>query len=108
MAIDLLRCPGGEAGTQPALKLASGGRDGRVTLGWITSVGRTCASQEWPSISLAVSIAQQQFTVTQAIHEQGLVSVLRQIHDELDTAVADAYGWPVDLTDEQILERLVA
>jgi hypothetical protein len=43
----------------------------------------------------------------QAIHEQGLVSVLRQIHDELDAAVADAYGWPVDLTDEEILERLV-
>lgn len=44
----------------------------------------------------------------QTIHQQGLVSVLRQIHDELDAAVADAYGWPVDLTDEQILERLVA
>ena len=43
----------------------------------------------------------------QTIHEQGLVSVLRQIHDELDAAVADAYGWPVDLTDEEILERLV-
>lgn len=28
------------------------------------------------------------------IHEQGLVSVLRQIHDELDAAVLDAYGWP--------------
>ena len=27
------------------------------------------------------------------IHEQGLVSVLRQIHDELDAAVLDAYGW---------------
>ena len=42
------------------------------------------------------------------IHEQGLVSVLRQIHDDLDAAVAEAYGWPVDLTDEQILQRLVA
>lgn len=42
------------------------------------------------------------------IHEQGLVSVLRQIHDDLDAAVFDAYGWPKDLTDEQILERLVA
>ncbi len=42
------------------------------------------------------------------MHEQGLVSVLRQIHDELDAAVADAYGWPVDLADEAILERLVA
>jgi len=29
----------------------------------------------------------------QTIHEQGLVSVLRQIHEELDAAVADAYGW---------------
>lgn len=42
------------------------------------------------------------------IHEQGLVSVLRQIHDDLDAAVFDAYGWPHDLADEEILERLVA
>ena len=28
--------------------------------------------------------------------------------DDLDAAVFDAYGWPHDLTDEQILERLVA
>lgn len=41
-------------------------------------------------------------------HEQGLVSVLRQIHDDLDVAVFDAYGWPASLTDEEILERLVA
>ena len=27
------------------------------------------------------------------IHEQGLVSVLRQLHDELDDAVLQAYGW---------------
>ncbi len=43
-----------------------------------------------------------------AIHEPGLVSVLRQIHDDLEAAVFDADGWPHDLTDEQILERLVA
>lgn len=42
------------------------------------------------------------------IHEQGLVSVLKQIHDDLDAAVFDAYGWPSSLTDEEILERLVA
>lgn len=28
-----------------------------------------------------------------AIHEHGLVSVLRQLHDELDLAVLAAYGW---------------
>ncbi len=42
------------------------------------------------------------------IHEQGLVSVLKQLHDDLDAAVFDAYGWPATLTDEEILERLVA
>ena len=44
------------------------------------------------------------------IHDQGLVSVLRQLHDDLDAAVAQAYGWGDgrDLTDEEILTRLVA
>lgn len=42
------------------------------------------------------------------IHDQGLISVLRQIHDDLDAAVFEAYGWPATLTDEEILERLVA
>ena len=42
------------------------------------------------------------------MHEQGLASVLKQIHDDLDTAVFGAYGWPADLTDDTTLERLVA
>ena len=66
------------------------------------------------------------------IHEHGLVSVLRHLHDDLDAAVLDAYGWPDLLPllriahgndapaagqtrddskrafDEAILERLVA
>jgi hypothetical protein len=42
------------------------------------------------------------------IHEAGLVSVLRQLHDDLDAAVFAAYGWPPTLTDAEILERLVA
>ena len=29
-------------------------------------------------------------------------------HKKLDAAVATAYGWPADLTDEQILEKLLA
>lgn len=44
----------------------------------------------------------------QTIHEQGLVSVLKQLHDDLDAAVFDAYGWLTTLSDEQILENLVA
>ena len=42
------------------------------------------------------------------IHEDGLVSVLKQIHEGLDAAVFEAYGWSGTLTDEEILERLVA
>ena len=42
------------------------------------------------------------------IKDQGLVLMLREYHDRLDAAVARSYGWPVDLTDEQILEKLVA
>lgn len=45
-----------------------------------------------------------------AIHEMGLVAILRQLHDELDTAVLAAYGWQ-DLAPndtDALLERLVA
>ncbi len=52
-----------------------------------------------------------------AYNDKALVSTLKQIHDELDAAVLDAYGWQ-DLKDDQgrmkdgideiILERLVA
>jgi hypothetical protein len=43
-----------------------------------------------------------------AIHDQALVSTLRQLHDDLDAAVAAAYGWPWPLTDAEILEKVVA
>jgi len=54
------------------------------------------------------------------LHEQGLVSVLQSLHDELDAAVLQAYGWsdlgPVPGSNETaraawtetLLERLVA
>lgn len=42
------------------------------------------------------------------IFDDGLILILKELHDQLDFAVADAYGWPADLSDEQILARLVA
>lgn len=42
------------------------------------------------------------------VHTRGLVGVLKQLHDELDEAVLAAYGWAADLSDEEILSRLVA
>jgi hypothetical protein len=41
------------------------------------------------------------------VHDRGLVGVLRRLHDELDRAVFDAYGWPADLSDDELLSRLV-
>ncbi len=42
------------------------------------------------------------------IYDQGLIGILKDLHDQIDAAVADAYGWPVNLSDEDILFRLVA
>lgn len=43
-----------------------------------------------------------------AIFDAALVLVLRELHDEIDAAVAEAYGWPLDLADDDLLSRLVA
>jgi hypothetical protein len=42
------------------------------------------------------------------IYQDGLVGILKDIHDRIDAAVADAYGWPVDLSEDDLLLRLVA
>lgn len=42
------------------------------------------------------------------VDDQGLVSILRELHGEVDVAVAAAYGWPETLPDEDLLVRLVA
>jgi hypothetical protein len=41
------------------------------------------------------------------IYDQGLVGILKQLHEELDAAVAEAYGWPADLSTDEILTKLV-
>ena len=44
----------------------------------------------------------------QKVHASAQVALLVETHDALDAAVAEAYGWPVGLSDQQILARLVA
>jgi SAM-dependent methyltransferase len=41
------------------------------------------------------------------VYDQGFVGILRDLHDRIDMAVAEAYGWSVDLSDDDILHRLV-
>jgi hypothetical protein len=40
------------------------------------------------------------------VAERGCVSLIRQYHEEIDAAVAEAYGWPANLSDDEVLERL--
>ncbi|MBA2918710.1 class I SAM-dependent DNA methyltransferase [Sphingomonas sp. MAH-20] len=50
-------------------------------------------------------------TLTSAEQDQrmrGRVDIVRELHDRIDAAVAEAYGWPLDLSDEAIVARLVA
>lgn len=46
--------------------------------------------------------------IDRAVNDKGLVNIMRKLHDDLDAAVAAAYGWPTDLSDQDILVRLVA
>ncbi len=43
----------------------------------------------------------------QTINQQGLASVVLSLHQQINAAVADAYGWPDNLPDSEILTRLV-
>jgi hypothetical protein len=53
--------------------------------------------------------AGEELTVQEhSIYDRGLVGILRELHDELDAAVFAAYGWPIDLTNEEILGNVVS
>ena len=41
-------------------------------------------------------------------YDAGLIGILRDLHDELDRSVFVAYGWPHDLTTDEILARIVS
>ena len=47
-------------------------------------------------------------TLTNLYNEYEGHTWLVNVHERLDAAVAAAYGWDVDLTDEEVLERLLA
>jgi hypothetical protein len=42
------------------------------------------------------------------IFDDGLVLIMKELHDKIDIAVAEAYGWAADLSDDEILVKLVA
>jgi len=54
-------------------------------------------------------VKRETFTdVEQDQRRRGRVDIIAELHDQIDAAVADAYGWPRDLSDEEVVTRLVA
>src|SRR3546814_18336502 len=43
-----------------------------------------------------------------AMYDLGLVNLICHHHDTIDALVAEAYCWPANLSDEEVLTRLVA
>ena len=42
------------------------------------------------------------------IKGRGRVLILKDLHEQIDAAVGRAYGWSPDLSDDEVLDRLVA
>lgn len=42
------------------------------------------------------------------VFDDAQVMIVKELHDKLDIAVAQAYSWPTELSDDEILARLVA
>lgn len=87
---------GGGGGAEPASTAKPTDAAQRVPT---TNHPTTDAAQRVPTMTLTEK--------ERLIHDQGLVSLLQQLHDDLDAAVFAAYGWPANLTDAEILERVV-
>ncbi len=66
--------------------------------------GQSPASPQGGGKSSTVTLTPEE----QDIHDKALVTTLKHLHDRLDDAVARAYGWPADLSEQEILGRLVA
>lgn len=42
------------------------------------------------------------------VKDRGLVLILKELHETIDRLTEEAYGWPANLSDDDVLERLVA
>src|SRR5690606_20035441 len=44
----------------------------------------------------------------EVVNERGVVLIMKELHETIDRLTAEAYGWPSDLANEEILTRLAA
>lgn len=77
---------------------------------------RKARQEEHPSLTLTQMYnvleklrAGKELTDTEEqIKSDGLILILKELHDKLDAKVLEAYGWTDSPTDEVVLERLVS
>ena len=73
----------------------------RLREGWLNPV-----DTEGEPVVFGVDLRRR--TLTNLYNEYERHTWLVNVHERLDAAVAAAYGWDADLSDEQVLERLLA
>ena len=73
----------------------------RLREGWLNPV-----DGEGNAVVFGVDLRRR--TLTNLYNEYEGHTWLVNVHDRLNAAVAAAYGWPADLSDEEVLERLLA
>ena len=73
----------------------------RLREGWLNPV-----DAEGEPVVFGVDLRRR--TLTNLYNEYERHTWLVNVHERLDAAVAATYGWPADLSDEQVLERLLA
>ena len=70
---------------------------------------RKCQQAEYPNLTLTgmynvlekLRVGEEFTAKEKTVHQQGLVSLLRELHDDLDRSVFEAYGWP-DLAEKLV------
>jgi len=81
-------------------------------LGAVDTVSKvTVLPSEPADAGKQLSLVRTQMTLTgeeERIKKDGLILVLKELHQKLDQAVFQAYGWPDTLSDDEILIKLVA
>ncbi len=77
---------------------------------------RKCQQAEHPGLTLTqiynvlekLRAGEALSDTEEEIKTRGLVLIVKELHDKLDSLVARAYGWPENLSDEETIARLVA
>lgn len=80
---------------------------------WNVPRGRTEVSdagwlRQLHSYGLLCGWFRHEAEIAKDIHDPGLIGILRDLHDQSGAALAQAQGWPADLTNDQILHNLAA